>query len=104
MKMLNQEYRDYLKYSKDVPSLFDLLKSYKVFAEEQDINIDKLKKIEKYMDVKKVEQAYNTYIKKLDELRKVKKELQNDRKYLKKIKKELVNNLEERKLDKTRLK
>lgn len=104
MKMLNQEYRDYLKYSKDVPSLFDLLKSYKVFAEEQDINIDKLKKIEKYMDVKKVEQAYNTYIKKMDELRKVKKELQNDRKYLKKIKKELVNNLEERKLDKTRLK
>ena len=104
MKMLNQEYRDYLKYSKDVPSLFDLLKSYKVFAEEQNINIDKLKKIEKYMDVKKVEQAYNTYIKKIDELRKVKKELQNDRKYLKKNKKELVNNLEERKLDKTRLK
>lgn len=104
MKKLNQQYKDYLKHSKGIPSLFDLLKSYKALSEEQDVNIDKLKKIEKYMDVKKVEQAYTTYIQKQDELRKVKKELQNDKKYLKKIKRELEDNLEERKLDKSRLK
>ncbi|SKA72939.1 Relaxase/Mobilisation nuclease domain-containing protein [Eubacterium uniforme] len=100
IKSLNNEYKDYLKHSKYIPSLFELLKTYKVLSEDETIDKDRIKKIEKFMDVKKTEQAYNSYIHKKNEFMKIKNELQTEKKYMNKIKKELETNLKERKIRK----